>query len=203
MKIREIYGSYLRLQQFNKYKPHPLETEIVANLLKFAWKNLWNHIKWTYLVAGFHYLEPLCPTAPGSDRPVCGCDSWELFSFPSSSFIVVCYLSLFFPLDSINKQHTIVSPESQKPSSWTPTTIALYHNELSSILKEPVFTEKCHFFQNYLCINSFIDKIQLLWEGHKNLLNLPQGFDVYQVSKCQNHEEDSPDFCGLLRKAEL
>ena len=40
MKIREIYGSYLRLQQFNKYKPHPLETEIVANLLKFAWKNL-------------------------------------------------------------------------------------------------------------------------------------------------------------------
>ena len=90
------------------YKPHPPENK---NSCKF--------------VAGFNYLEPLCPSAPGSDKPVCGCDSWELFSFPSSSFIVVCYLSLFFPLDSINKQHTIVSPESQKPSSWTPTTIAL------------------------------------------------------------------------------
>ena len=29
------------------------------NRFKFAWKNSWNHIKWTYFVAGFSYLEPL------------------------------------------------------------------------------------------------------------------------------------------------
>ena len=31
------------------YKTHPPETEIVVNLQKFAWKNSWNPIKWTYL----------------------------------------------------------------------------------------------------------------------------------------------------------
>ena len=38
-------------------------------------------------------------------------------------------------------------------------------------------------------------KVQLFWEGHTNLLNLPHGFDV-----C--HEEDYANLCGLLRKAE-
>ena len=33
------------------------------------------------------------------------------------------------------------------------------------------------------------------------MLNLPHGFDL--LSKCQNHEEDCANFCGLLRKAEL
>ena len=26
----------------------PQETEITVNLMKFGWKNLWNHIRWTY-----------------------------------------------------------------------------------------------------------------------------------------------------------
>ena len=43
-------------------------------------------------------------------------------------------------------------------------------------------------------------KVQLFWEGHKNFRNLPHGFDVH---KCQNHEEDCANFCGLLRNAEL
>ena len=41
-----------------EYKTHSPETEIVANLLKL--ENSWNHIKWTYFVAGINYLEPLC-----------------------------------------------------------------------------------------------------------------------------------------------
>ena len=39
-------------------------------------------------------------------------------------------------------------------------------------------------------------------EGHKILRKRPYDFDVY-LSKCQNHEEDYANFCGLLRKAEL
>ena len=39
---------------------------------------------------------------------------------------------------------------------------------------------------------SVLVKVQLFWEGHKNLL-----------SKCQNHKEDGANFCGFLRKAEL
>ena len=50
--------------------------------------------------------------------------------------------------------------------------------------------KNCAYFRN---------KVQLFWEGHKNLRNLPHDFDLYN-SKRQNHEED---FCGLLRKAEL
>jgi hypothetical protein len=42
------------------YKTHLPETEIVVNLLKFALKNSWNHMKRTYFVAGFNYLELLC-----------------------------------------------------------------------------------------------------------------------------------------------
>ena len=39
---------------------------------------------------------------------------------------------------------------------------------------------------------SVLVKVQLFWEGHKNLL-----------SKCHNHKEDGANFCGFLRKAEL
>ena len=42
-----------------EYKTHPPETEIDVNLQKFVWKNSWNHIKWTYFVAGSNYVEPL------------------------------------------------------------------------------------------------------------------------------------------------
>ena len=40
-------------------------------------------------------------------------------------------------------------------------------------------------------------KVQLFWEGHKNVRNRPYGFEI------QNHEDDCANFCGLLRKAEL
>ena len=39
-------------------------------------------------------------------------------------------------------------------------------------------------------------KVQLFWEGHKHLRNLPHGFDVYLL-----REEDYTNFCDLLRKA--
>jgi hypothetical protein len=43
-----------------------METDV--NLLKFAWKNSWNHIKWTYFVAGFDYLEPLCSVGEQGEK---------------------------------------------------------------------------------------------------------------------------------------
>ena len=53
----------------------------------------------------------------------------------------------------------------------------------------------------YLLILIFIQihqesKVQLFWEGHKYLRNLPYDFDIC-FSKRQNH------IYGLLRKAEL
>ena len=41
-------------------------------------------------------------------------------------------------------------------------------------------------------------KVQLFWEGHKNLPNCP-----YLLNKRQNHKHDCANFCGILRKAEL
>ena len=29
---------------------------------------------------------------------------------------------------------------------------------------------------------TYLSKVQLFWEGHKNLLNLPHGFDIYLVN---------------------
>ena len=55
-------------------------------------------------------------------------------------------------------------------------------------------------------------KVQLFWEGHKNLQDLPHSFDIYSVNvkslrhllnKHQNHKADCANFCGLPRKAEL
>ena len=46
-------------------------------------------------------------------------------------------------------------------------------------------------------------KIQLFQEVHKNLGNLPHGFDIVYFSKRQFHEEYLANLCGLLRKAEL
>ena len=43
-----------------EYKTHLPETEIDVILLISAWKNSWNHIKWTHFMAGFRRLEPLC-----------------------------------------------------------------------------------------------------------------------------------------------
>ena len=34
--------------------------DYAVNMLKFAWKYLWNHIKWTHFSAGFSHLGPLC-----------------------------------------------------------------------------------------------------------------------------------------------
>ena len=45
-------------------------------------------------------------------------------------------------------------------------------------------------------------KVQLFWEGHKNLCNLPHALDLHNY-KTSEHEEDCTNFCGLLRKAEL
>ena len=33
--------------------------------------------------------------------------------------------------------------------------------------------------------------------------NLPDGFDAYYLSRCQNHKDDCANFCEILRKAEL
>ena len=45
-------------------------------------------------------------------------------------------------------------------------------------------------------IKKSLVKVQLFWEGHKNVRNRPYGFEIYLVNDCAN-------FCGLLRKAEL
>ena len=60
-----------------EYKSHPPETEIVVNLLKVAWKNSWNHIKWNYFMAGFSYLEPLCAIEQCSGVFVHHCCGWS------------------------------------------------------------------------------------------------------------------------------
>ena len=36
------------------------------NMLKIAFKNLLNHIKWTLFLAGFNQMEPLCGTTERS-----------------------------------------------------------------------------------------------------------------------------------------
>ena len=46
-------------------------------------------------------------------------------------------------------------------------------------------------------------KFSFSQEGHKNVRNRPDGFEIYLVNKCQNHEDDCANFCDLLRKAEL
>ena len=44
---------------------------------------------------------------------------------------------------------------------------------------------------------SCTNKVKLFWEGHKNLHNLPYGFDVCcLLSKCQNHDAD----CAFRRQ---
>ena len=47
-------------------------------------------------------------------------------------------------------------------------------------------------------------KVQLFWEGHKNL-ELSSIFDIYLLNQliCQNNWKITAKFCGLLRKAEL
>ena len=51
---------------------------------------------------------------------------------------------------------------------------------------------KTLFLDNFVCC-----KVQLFWEGHKNLCDLPYCFEIYLVNNiCAN-------FCGLLLKAEL
>ena len=55
------------------------------------------------------------------------------------------------------------------------------------------------FWLKVKCFKEFFDKVQLFWEGHKKLRNLPHGL----LSKCQNLEEDCTNFFGLLKKAEF
>ena len=46
-------------------------------------------------------------------------------------------------------------------------------------------------------------KVQLFWEGHKNLRNPPHGFDIYSVNilcKHQNYEEDCENFLAFSEK---
>ena len=56
----------------------------------------------------------------------------------------------------------------------------------------------------YGAASSFIlnqlDEVQLFWQGHKDLRNLPYGLDIY-FSKRPNHEEDCAKCFGFLRKA--
>ena len=61
-KIREIGASHICLQQFDKFwvENSSPETEIYVNWMKSAWKKSWNHHGWTYFLAGFRRLEPLC-----------------------------------------------------------------------------------------------------------------------------------------------
>ena len=54
-----------------------------------------------------------------------------------------------------------------------------------------------HIFKSgLLYLHKLVSKLQLLWEGYKNVRNRPDGFDIYLVN-------DWASFCGLLRKAEL
>ena len=79
-----------------------------------------------------------------------------------------------------------------------------FEKTCSSIREAPAnpFSSKiASKYSSFPCTLSF--KVQLFWEGHKDLRHPPYGFDVYYVSKYQNHKEDGANFCGLLRKAEL
>ena len=49
---------------------------------------------------------------------------------------------------------------------------------------------------------NYVYKVQLFWEGHKTLRNLPHGFDIC-LQSMKNYKEDCANFCGLLRKVEL
>ena len=39
---------------------HATRNGSYVNLQNLAWKNSWNHLVWTYFLAGFWHLEPLC-----------------------------------------------------------------------------------------------------------------------------------------------
>ena len=61
------------------------------------------------------------------------------------------------------------------------------------IEKQKHFRNGCYRVMNKIFIfKTFSNKVQLFWEGHKSF-----------PKKCQNHEEDCANLCGLLRKIEL
>ena len=61
------------------------------------------------------------------------------------------------------------------------------------IEKQKHFRNGCYRVMNKIFIfKTFSNKVQLFWEGHKSL-----------PKKCQNHEEDCANLCGLLKKTEL
>ena len=56
---------------------------------------------------------------------------------------------------------------------------------------------ECLYNQKFICTLKV--KVQLFWEGHKNLRNLPHGFDIYILSNVKIILADSTN----CRKAEL
>ena len=117
----------------------------------------------------------------------------ELIEFKVSTIGQKCsiYLHLISLLKRTTTQNYLVSFSKDIfwilffiKSSGCPKCLKAYNSDfLSQIFKIN--------FRHHEC------KVQLFWEGHKNVRNRPYGFEI------QNHEDDCANFCGLLRKAEL
>ena len=58
-----------------------------------------------------------------------------------------------------------------------------------------------HFFKMLLSAES--SKVQIFWEDHKILRNLPLTFDYSTIHIVKSKGEDFAKFCGLLRIYEL
>ena len=104
--------------------------------------------------------------------------------FWASDFILLC---LFF------------SSNQSSEKNWPVGNIRIellhyFHNMTLNFLP---------FWYDVDCIKSrhLSNKVQLFWEGHKNLRNLPHGLDIYSDSKRPNNEEDCANICDPLRKA--
>ena len=78
-----------------------------------------------------------------------------------------------------------------------PNFVFLIFSQLYFLWEKLTYKKLSNFANFNSWMIKFTVKVKLFWEGHKNLRNLPHGFDIYLVNV------DCANFCGLLRKAEL
>ena len=97
------------------------------------------------------------------------------YFFYDSDFILYLRI-LFFPIFSIDQRRI-----SKKQDGLIPC--CMVHQEFgnSSNKGQENWAKNClSFCANLVRIKAFkVSKVQLFWEGHKNLHNLPDGFDIY------------------------
>ena len=106
---------------------------------------------------------------------------------------------IWFFFDSLHSFLYFESLFSEGKKSWKNLTLSL--TLLRNFTRWEIFSNRVAFSQylNFMNWCQWFVKVQLFWEDHKNLRILPYGFDIYLLSKHQNHEEDCANFCGLLK----